>query len=228
MLGDVDVHDTAAGVRNQDEHEEHAARQRRDGEEIHRDEGREMVGEEGPPRLGRWTRELRQQSRYRALGDFNSQLRELAVDARGAPQRIGACHVGEESGDVRIERGPTSAVASGALSPPPTQPGAMPSDDGLGLDEDQCRPPPAPGGRQQDPKHSVTSAEVRPLHASLQGSQLAEGKTLKDHVVVATAGHVDRTQEQQRQFKHVLILPGVPAESNTGSAMTRFWRTTGS
>ena len=104
------------------------------------------------------------------------------MDAWGAPQRIGACHVGEESGDVRIERGPTRAVASRALSPPPTQPGAMPADDGLGLDEDQCRPPPAPGGRQQDPKHAVTGAEVRPLHASLQGSQLvAEGKVL-DHV----------------------------------------------
>lgn len=129
---------------------------------------------------------------------------------------------------MRIERGPTSAVASRALSPPPTQPGAMPSDDGVGLDEDQCRPPPAPSGRQQDPKHSVTGAEVRPLHASLQGSQLvAEGKILEDHVVVATAGHGDRTQEQQRQFKHVLILSGVPAESNTGSAMTTFWRTTG-
>ena len=99
----------------------------------------------------------------------------------------------------------------------------------LGLDENQCRPPPAPGGRQQDPKHSVTGAEVRPLHASLQGSQLvAEGKILEDHVVVATAGHGDRTQEQQRQFKHVLILPGVPAESNTGAAMTTFWRTSAS
>ena len=29
-------------------------------------------------------------------------------------------------------------------------------------------------------------------------------------------------------FKHVLILSGVAAESNTGSAMTTFWRTTGS
>ena len=69
----------------------------------------------------------------------------------------------------------------------------MPSDDGLGLDEDQCRLPSAPGGRQQDPKFSVTGAEVRPLHASLQGSQLvAEGKILEDHLVVATAGRGDR------------------------------------
>ena len=34
---------------------------------------------------------------------------------RGAPpQRIGACYVGDESGDVRIERGPTGAVAASA------------------------------------------------------------------------------------------------------------------
>jgi hypothetical protein len=52
----------------------------------------------------------------------------------------------------------------------------------------------------------------------LQGSQLvAEGKILEDHVVVATAGHGDRSQEQQCQFKHVVMLSGVAAESNTGS-----------
>ena len=95
-----------------------------------------MVGEEGPPRLGRWTRELRQQSRDGALGDLNAQLPELTVDPRGAPQRIGAGHVGEESDDGRIERGPAGAVTSRALSPPPTQPSPMPSDDGLGVDED--------------------------------------------------------------------------------------------
>jgi hypothetical protein len=54
---------------------------------------------------------------------------------------------------------------------------------------------------------------------------VAEGQILKDHVVVATAGHGDRTQEQQWQFKHVLILSGVAAENNTGSALTTFWRT---
>jgi hypothetical protein len=71
-----------------------------------------VVGEEGPPRLGRGTRQLRQQSRHGALGDLNAQLPKLAVDTRGALQRVGAGHVGEESGDVRIKRGPTGAVAS--------------------------------------------------------------------------------------------------------------------
>jgi hypothetical protein len=62
----------------------------------------------------------------------------------------------------------------------------------------------------------------------LQGSQLvAESKILEDHVVVATAGYGDRTQEQQGQFKHVPILSWVAGESNTGSGMTTFWRTTG-
>jgi hypothetical protein len=52
----------------------------------------------------------------------------------------------------------------------------------------------------------------------LQGSQLvAESKILEDHVVVATAGQGDRPQEQHCQCKHVLILSGVAAESNTGS-----------
>jgi hypothetical protein len=58
----------------------------------------------------------------------------------------------------------------------------------------------------------------------LQGSQLvAEGKVLEDHVVAATAGQGDHSQEQQCQFKHVLILSGVGAESNTGSAISTFW-----
>ena len=99
----------------------------------------------------------------------------------------------------------------------------MPSDNGLGLNEDQCRPPLAPGGRQQHPKHAVTGAEVRPLHASLQGSQLvAEGKILEDYVVVATAGEGDRPQDQQCQRKHFLCMANskIPEHS---SPVSRSW-----
>jgi hypothetical protein len=91
----------------------------------------------------------------------------------------------------------------------------MPSDDGLGSDEDQGRPPPPPGGSQENPKHPVTGAQVRPLHAALQGSQLVpEGKILEDHVVVPTAGQADRTEEQQYQFEHGLIMSCVAGAIN--------------
>jgi hypothetical protein len=54
------------------------------------------------------------------------------------------------------------------------------------------------------PHNGLAGAEVRPLHASLRGSQLvAEGKILDDHLLVATAGHGGRTQAKQSQFKHV-------------------------
>jgi hypothetical protein len=72
----------------------------------------------------------------------------------------------------------------------------MPSDDGLGLDEDQGGAPAAPDGRQEDPKHSVTGAELRPLHAPLQGSQLMpKRKILEDQIVVAPAGHGDGARD---------------------------------
>ena len=62
---------------------------------------------------------------------------------------------------------------------------------------------------------------MRPLHAALQGSQLVpEGQILKDHVVVAPAGHADRTQQQQHQFEHGVILSGMAGAINraTGGA----------
>jgi hypothetical protein len=73
----------------------------------------------------------------------------------------------------------------------------MPPDDRLGMNEDQRQPPPAPGGRQRDPKEPVTGAEKRPLPVSFQGSQLvSQGKILEDEVVVATAGQGDRPPQQ--------------------------------
>ena len=79
----------------------------------------------------------------------------------------------------------------------------MPSDDGLRVDEHECRPPLAPSAREHDPEHPVTGAEMRTLHARFQGSQLVtEGQILEDQIVVATADHGDRPQEQQGQFRH--------------------------
>jgi hypothetical protein len=69
----------------------------------------------------------------------------------------------------------------------------MPSHDGLGLNENQCRPPAAPSPSQQHPEHPVTSPEVRPRDRPLQGSQLVpQGKILENDFLMPAAGQGDR------------------------------------
>jgi hypothetical protein len=51
MFRDVDVDHSPALVAEQDQDEEHAARECRHGEEVHRHERGDMIGEKRPPRL---------------------------------------------------------------------------------------------------------------------------------------------------------------------------------
>jgi hypothetical protein len=103
----------------------------------------------------------------------------------------------------------------------------MPSHDGLGLNEDQRRPPAAPSPSQQHPEHPVTSAEVSALDRPLQGSQLVpQGKILENDFLMPAAGQGDRAQEQQNQFEHRLIVSWVAAEINASAGRTGLCRTT--
>jgi hypothetical protein len=85
MRGDVDVHDVATLVGQQNQDEQHSARQRRDGEEIHRDGRREMIRQERPPRLRRPPRKPSEQTRYGAYRNIQPQHPQLAVNARCSP-----------------------------------------------------------------------------------------------------------------------------------------------
>jgi hypothetical protein len=51
MLGDREVHDSATVVRKQHEHEQYAAGEGRHREEVHRDQGRDVIFEERSPGL---------------------------------------------------------------------------------------------------------------------------------------------------------------------------------
>jgi len=51
MFRDVETNNSSALVREQDKHEQHAACQGGDREEIHRHQRGDMIGEKGPPRL---------------------------------------------------------------------------------------------------------------------------------------------------------------------------------
>jgi hypothetical protein len=51
MFRDVDGDDSATLVREQDHHKQHSAREGWHGEEVHRYQRGDMIGQKGPPRL---------------------------------------------------------------------------------------------------------------------------------------------------------------------------------
>jgi hypothetical protein len=117
VLGHVEVDDAAAMVRKHDEDEQDAQARGGHGEEVDGDQVLDMVGEEGPPGL-RWLgAPLRHQAGHGALCYVDPELDELAMNARGAPQRVGGSDMRDQSSDRRVDRRPTGHRAGRELGP---------------------------------------------------------------------------------------------------------------
>jgi hypothetical protein len=159
VLGDVEVDDAAAMVGEHDEDEQHAQARRRHGEEIDGDQIADMVSEEGPPGLRRVGTPCRHEARHGALGHIDTQLKELAMDARGAPQWVGGGDSGDQGPDLGIGGGrATSGCAGRELGPVLAEAAPLPPQDGIRAHDDEGRPPPGPDSGQADPEEAVRSA----------------------------------------------------------------------
>ncbi len=143
------------------------------------------------------------------------ELPKFAVNARRTPQRIRRGYLDDQSPQLRIQRWASGTVAAGATRPPSAEPLAMPADDGLGLHEDEGRPPAPPRAGQQDPEHPVTRTKPMLRNAALQRSQLvAQGHVLQEKIATPAADEADRPDDQQQQFEHRLILACALGEIN--------------
>ena len=73
----------------------------------------------------------------------------------------------------------------------------MPTDDGLGFDEDKGGPPGPPRPGEQHPEQLIACAETR-VRGALQHPQLLpEGQVLEHEVVMSAARHDDPTYDQK-------------------------------
>jgi hypothetical protein len=81
MRRDGDMHDSPALVREEDEHEEHAIRGSWNDEQIGGHDLPDMIGQEGPPRLGRRFGGAGEVLCDGGLTDLHAELQQLAVDA---------------------------------------------------------------------------------------------------------------------------------------------------
>lgn len=103
VVGDRVMDDAPAVVGEQHEDEEDAARNRRDREEVHRDESGHVIGQGRAPSLSGWAAAPPEQSRDRALGNIQAELAQFAMNPWCAPERIDRGHLLDEHPDRCID-----------------------------------------------------------------------------------------------------------------------------
>jgi hypothetical protein len=145
MLSNIHMQDSPSVMAQDDQHEQHPERRRRDREEIQRDRILEMVLEKRLPRLRRWTAALDHVLGDSRLANLYTELEQLAVNPRCTPERICPAHPTNELNGLWIDRRPASFAALPAPVAPETL--AMPAHNGIGLNDGQRCPPSAPDSR---------------------------------------------------------------------------------
>src|SRR5215471_10056071 len=151
----VEVHDASSIVCKDNKNEKDFEPNGVDGEEVDGRELRNVIIEEGPPRL-RWGFGASDHVLgNRSLRDLNVQLHQLALDPGCAPNRVVAAHGSNQIADLFRNLRPSGLSVPHLPSPIPTKSLTMPADDGFRHDDDKGRTPSRPQPRQPNPKTSV-------------------------------------------------------------------------
>src|SRR5260370_5977851 len=115
---------------------EQTKRDCRDDEQIHRRDAGGMIIEKRFPTLGRRASTPGHILGHARLPDIDAELEKLAVDPRRSRQRIGNAHLADQSAYFHRNNRPTT-TASRLPAPVGSEPGTMPADKGVRLDDRQ-------------------------------------------------------------------------------------------
>jgi hypothetical protein len=98
----------------------------------------------------------------RGLRRRDSNLQQFSVNAGSSPARVGEAHFPEQIPNFwRYTRSPFKMATLPSLIQ--SEPVAMPGDDSLRLDKEQCRAPIVPQSREPDPQGTVSPTETQPV-----------------------------------------------------------------
>ena len=136
------------------------------------------------------------------IRDLNAQLGEFGLNAWTAPRGVGLPHLPNQRDAVAIEEGSSIACAR-FPTPEEAKAKAMPSDDGLGLEEDQGVWPLWPEAPQAHPQESVGGAEFRFVRLSFEDCQLmSERQVFKHEPGLRSKAGEQRAQERKNDIEH--------------------------
>jgi len=125
---------SAAVVRQDHEDKQHLERDRGNHKEVGRDESLDMILKKGAPRPRGWLLTADHVLRNRGLRDFDPELQELPMDARGTLAGVGYTHSPNEISSFAGDRRTTLSVTA---LPSPIAPKSlsMPCYDRFGFDD---------------------------------------------------------------------------------------------
>jgi len=211
VCGDVEMQHAPPVVGEDDEDEEDLEGCRGNGEEIYRDQVLEVVLQKGSPGLGRWFQSLRHPARDSALGDFDPELKQLAVDPRRSPKWVCSGHPADESQELWIDSRSTR-LATRLPSPVSPETLAMPANDGCRVNEDKRLSPAVPERPERGPEEAISWAKAGTATRARQDSELvSKCQVLEDEISPDLEGRSERPRESEEDLEHQLSLPAITA-----------------
>src|SRR5260370_1875903 len=187
-------------------------RERWDGEELQRRNGLAMVAEERQPALRGIgiSRSSPDPPRDAPFREIETQLEQLAVNARCSPGRILGNHPEDQGPDLFADTLPSSYLAdSGDPRPIQTKPSSMPVHDGSMMDQDERLGPPGPERSQRNPEQLVQGSQSTARLLRVQGQQLpTDSQVLEDKVLTGTESADQPAEEMSERYDHGKNLSG--------------------
>ena len=208
VLGHVAVQDPSSPMLDDEEAVQQLERQSGHGEEV---EGRDhlaVVLQKGQPALARIALAANpaQIPSHGSFRDLETELLQFAVDLRCAPADILLCHPVDEIANLPGDPRP-AASRSGSPAPVEMEAGAVPTDDGLGLDDEQDVGPPGPKAVEGCPDEPIEGVEFGPPSLPFEhGDLLPEGEDFEGRVAATAEEYTDHGEDGEDKFRHELTL----------------------
>jgi hypothetical protein len=190
MPSNSPMEDSPPVMRNDEEAVQHAKRQSRHGEEVHRGDGFPMIAQRSCPSFCRLRISWRfaHPAQYSSFRDIEAKHLQFTVSARRTPGRVLGHHAENESAhfwaDALSTRTSTVPREPGPIR---LESGTVPSHHGLRLDKNQCLLPTTPEPTQYHPEESVGISKLRVRMFLLQDRKLLAKRQILQKQVAARA-----------------------------------------
>ena len=139
------------------------------------------------------------------LGNRDSELEQLAVNARSAPQRVGVAHRPDQGNGLWVDSLATSSARSAFPLPEETESFAMPSDHGVGLDDQKVGLPGMPVLGEPGPQSTVQWHQARPFTGPAQDKELmAQRQVLQQQISAGFQCRGEEAEQQSQPMEHAV------------------------